>query len=103
MPVPACYLDCHEARLCYLVIHIENLLRPLHLFYLHLWPIYWLFLVGPDTMSCLVASSKLLHLPSSVHCSSSWLLFEDNRQNKPTQRNLNMCRCENLMSRSSRV
>jgi hypothetical protein len=38
-----CYLDCHEAGLCcYLVIHIGNLLSPLHLFYFHLWPIYWL-------------------------------------------------------------
>jgi hypothetical protein len=34
-----CYLDCHEARLwCYLVIYIENLLRPLQLF--HLCTIY---------------------------------------------------------------
>jgi hypothetical protein len=39
------YLDCHEAGLhCYLVIHTENLLRPLQLFYFHLWPIYWLSL-----------------------------------------------------------
>jgi hypothetical protein len=41
-----CYLDCHEGGLCwYLVIHIyvENLLRPLRLFYCHLWPIYWLY------------------------------------------------------------
>jgi hypothetical protein len=37
------HLYCHEAGLCcYLVIHIENLLHPLHLFYFHLWPIYWL-------------------------------------------------------------
>jgi hypothetical protein len=36
------YVDCHEAGLCcYLVIHIANLLRPLQLFYFHLWPIYW--------------------------------------------------------------
>jgi hypothetical protein len=35
------HLDCHEDGLCcYLVIHIENLLRPLQLFYFHLWPIY---------------------------------------------------------------
>jgi hypothetical protein len=28
-----CYPDCHEAWLCcYLVINIENLLRPLHCF-----------------------------------------------------------------------
>jgi hypothetical protein len=40
-----CYLDCHEAGLCcYLLIHIETLLRPLQLFYFHFWPIYWLSL-----------------------------------------------------------
>jgi hypothetical protein len=27
---------------CFLMIHIENLLRPLQLFYFHLWPVYWL-------------------------------------------------------------
>jgi hypothetical protein len=33
-----CYLDCHEAGLCcYLVIRIENLLRPLQLSYFYLW------------------------------------------------------------------
>jgi hypothetical protein len=37
------YLDYHEAGLCcYLLIHIGNLLRPLQLFYFHLWPAYWL-------------------------------------------------------------
>jgi hypothetical protein len=41
-----CYLDCHEAALCFcLVIHIWNLLNPLQLFYFHLLPIYWLSLV----------------------------------------------------------
>jgi hypothetical protein len=41
-----CYVGCHEAGLCcYLVIHIENLLHPLQLFYSRLWPIYWLTLV----------------------------------------------------------
>jgi hypothetical protein len=46
MNMRVCYLDCHEAGLCcYLVIHIENLLRPLQLFYFHLWPIYWLSLL----------------------------------------------------------
>jgi hypothetical protein len=41
-----CYLDCHETGLCcYLAMDIENLLRPLQLFYFHLWPIYWLSLV----------------------------------------------------------
>jgi hypothetical protein len=40
-----CYLDSHEAGLCcYPVIHTENLLHPLQLFYFHLWPTYWLFL-----------------------------------------------------------
>jgi hypothetical protein len=46
MRVRFSYLDCHEAGLCcYLAIHIENLLHPLQLFYFHLRPIYWLFLV----------------------------------------------------------
>jgi hypothetical protein len=41
-----CYLDCHEAGLCwYLVIHIENLLYLLQLFYFHLRPIDWLCLL----------------------------------------------------------
>jgi hypothetical protein len=30
---------------CYLVIHIENLLHPLQMFYFHFWPIYWISLV----------------------------------------------------------
>jgi hypothetical protein len=41
-----CYLDCHAVGLCcYLVLHIENLLHLLLLFYFHLRPIYWLSLV----------------------------------------------------------
>jgi hypothetical protein len=37
------YLNCHAARLCcYLIMHIENLLHPLQLFYFYLRPIYWL-------------------------------------------------------------
>jgi hypothetical protein len=40
------YLNRHQVGLCcYLVIQIENPLLPLLLFYSHLWPIYWLFLV----------------------------------------------------------
>jgi hypothetical protein len=40
------YRDYHETGLCcYLVVHIENLLHPLQLFYLNLWPVYWLRLV----------------------------------------------------------
>jgi hypothetical protein len=38
MCMRVCYLDCHEAGLCCcLVIHTENLLHPLQLFYFHLW------------------------------------------------------------------
>jgi hypothetical protein len=46
MRIRVCYLGCHEAGLCcYLLIRIENLSRPLHLLYLHLWHPYWLSLV----------------------------------------------------------
>jgi hypothetical protein len=46
MLMRVCYLDYHEAGLfCYLVIHIENILHPLQLFYFNLCPIYWLSLV----------------------------------------------------------
>jgi hypothetical protein len=46
MRVRVCYLDCHEAGLCcYLMIHIEKLLRPLQLLYFPLWLIHWLSLV----------------------------------------------------------
>jgi hypothetical protein len=49
MRMSVCYLDHHEAGLCcYLVIHRENLLRLLQLFYFHLWPVYWLSLVILD-------------------------------------------------------
>jgi hypothetical protein len=44
MHMRVCYLDCHDAGLCcYLVVHIENPLRPLQLFYFCLWLIYWLY------------------------------------------------------------
>jgi hypothetical protein len=37
MRMRVCYLDCHELGLfCYLVIHTEDLLRPLQLFYFQL-------------------------------------------------------------------
>jgi hypothetical protein len=40
------YLECNEAGICcYGLIHIENPLRPLQLFYFNLWHIYWLFLL----------------------------------------------------------
>jgi hypothetical protein len=46
MDMRVCYLDYHEAGMwCYLVIHTENQLRPLQLFYFHLWPFYWPSLV----------------------------------------------------------
>jgi hypothetical protein len=52
MRIHVCYLDCHEAGLCcYLVIHVENRLRPLQLFYFRLWPIYWLSLVYSTCVS----------------------------------------------------
>jgi hypothetical protein len=45
MRMRVCYLHCHETGLCcYLVIHIENLLRPLQMFYIHWWP-DWLPLI----------------------------------------------------------
>jgi hypothetical protein len=48
-----CNLDCHEAGLCcYLMIHIQNLFRPLQLFYFHLWPIYWLSLLYKVLKTC---------------------------------------------------
>jgi hypothetical protein len=55
-----CYLDCHEVGLCcYLVIHIENLLRPLQLFNFHLWIIYWL---------SVVVQSRLLQINKLISC-----------------------------------
>jgi hypothetical protein len=38
-----CYVECNKDGLCcYLVIHIENLLLPLQLFYFHSCPSYFL-------------------------------------------------------------
>jgi hypothetical protein len=39
MSMRVCYLNYYEGGLCYLMIHIENLLHPLELFYFHLCPI----------------------------------------------------------------
>jgi hypothetical protein len=60
MRMRVCYLDCHGADLCcYLVIHIENLLLPLQLFYFYLWPVYWLSLVlGGNLPQCLFVHHK---------------------------------------------
>jgi uncharacterized membrane protein len=58
-----CYLVSHEAGLCcYLVIHIESLLRPLQLFYFHLWPIYWLSLIVSAFVICLCGSLNMSQL-----------------------------------------
>jgi hypothetical protein len=47
MCIQVCYVDYHEAGLCcHLVIHTGNLVHILQLFYFHLWPIYWFFLVS---------------------------------------------------------
>jgi hypothetical protein len=69
------YLDCHEARLyCYLVIHIENLLHPLQMFYFHLWSIYWLSLV-----SHLVCIAMLRHIkyiiPHGLYCGNQTIFL----------------------------
>jgi hypothetical protein len=62
-----CYLDFHEVALCcYLVIHIERLLRSLQLFYVNLWPIYWIPLVSVCNWSC--KSLSLKPLPSNWWC-----------------------------------
>jgi hypothetical protein len=56
MRILVCYLHSHKAELyCYLMIRVENLLRSLHLFYFHLWPIYWLSLVVTFNFSNLVS------------------------------------------------
>jgi hypothetical protein len=57
MRMPACYLDCNEAGLCcYLVIHTENPLRQLQLFYFNLWPIYLLSRVWADYIRGILAT-----------------------------------------------
>jgi hypothetical protein len=58
-----CYPDCHEAELyCYVIIHIENLLRQLELLYFHLWRIYWLSSVTYREVRSIRGSSGLLQL-----------------------------------------
>jgi hypothetical protein len=55
-----CYLDCHEGGLSrYLMVHIGNLLRPLQLFYFHLWLIYWLSFVHTKFRKDLFRRSNL--------------------------------------------
>jgi hypothetical protein len=43
----ACAFAIWTGLCCYIVIHIENLLRQLQLFYFYLWPVYWLSLGIP--------------------------------------------------------
>jgi hypothetical protein len=70
MCMSICFLDFHEAGLCcYLVVHIENLLRPSH--YFHLWPIYWLFLVYVHIIRYL-GEGILFILRIPVHICPSW-------------------------------
>jgi hypothetical protein len=59
MSMRVCYLDCHEAGLCYyLVIHTVNPLRPIQLFYFHLWPIFLIYLVAKHEDSASVSRCK---------------------------------------------
>jgi hypothetical protein len=86
MRMRVCYLDSHEGGLCcYLVIHIETLLRPLQLFYFHLWPIYWLSLVFAvatgDQMPVLadyvwlglVSSKQTMRVQRRISASAKWV------------------------------
>jgi hypothetical protein len=72
-PLDLRYLDCHKAGLCcYLVIHIENILRPLQMFSFHSPPIYWLSLVEQARLSQIALQiSFLVHYfdKSSVYTS----------------------------------
>jgi hypothetical protein len=67
VPLCVCYLDCHEAGLCcYLVIHIENLLHQLQLFYCYLWHICWLSVVLYWAVIWLVWSNNKV-VSSEIH------------------------------------
>jgi hypothetical protein len=56
-----CYLVSREAGLCcYLVVHTENRLRSLQLFYFHLWPIHWLSLILSDNKNRSLCHAKIL-------------------------------------------
>jgi hypothetical protein len=58
-----CYLERHEAGLCCcLVIHIENLLRPLQLFYFHLCPTW------QDCVQCFQLNGNLHSISLSLQC-----------------------------------
>jgi hypothetical protein len=85
MRMRVCYRDYHEAGLCcYLVVHIENLLRLLQLFYFHLWPIYWLSLVylknlkGNTILDCKISHSVHTDRSIQMQCKFfSHLLLSD--------------------------
>jgi hypothetical protein len=65
MRMRVCYLYYHEAGLCcYVVIHIENLLHPLQLFYFHLWYIYWPSLVSLSKK----LPDPLINHPATIKC-----------------------------------
>jgi hypothetical protein len=62
MRMRVCYLDCHEGGFCFcLLVHIDNLLRPLQLFRFYLWLIYWLSLVHTKSHEGLFRSSKFVN------------------------------------------
>jgi hypothetical protein len=53
MRMSVCYLDCHEAgRCCYLVMYIQNLLRPLQPFYFHFWST--VFTISPSYITAII-------------------------------------------------
>jgi hypothetical protein len=59
-------------------MYIENLLRPLQLFYFHLWPIYWLSLVSYSIIDIILKNAainklKILHF---INYMPSYLLNE---------------------------
>jgi hypothetical protein len=75
MSMRLCYLACHDAGLCcYLVVHIESLLRPLPLFYFHLWCIYWLFVVTSYKFN-INPSSMSSHQHATVFICWHWNLY----------------------------
>jgi hypothetical protein len=66
-------LHCNEAGFCsYLVVHIENLLCPLQLFYCHFRHIYWLSLILAEANRTVVSSLRISVCKCTV---VSWLFF----------------------------
>jgi hypothetical protein len=69
MHMRICYLDCHEAAMCwYLVVHMGNLLHPLQLSYFYLWPFYW-----PSPLIIVSAHSQLLCI-SAIRRGYRWFV-----------------------------